>query len=102
MTATITPPTIRTCSEPDCDRTHKAHGLCQRHYQRLQKSGPRRPVVDIDEVLFLIEGGRPIPSICDALDRHPDTITLALRRAGHEAAAQLFVRESSIRKQAKA
>lgn len=29
----------RTCSVPDCDRAHRAHGMCNMHYQRVIKHG---------------------------------------------------------------
>ena len=29
----------RTCSIEDCDRTHQARGLCERHYRRLRITG---------------------------------------------------------------
>lgn len=29
----------RTCSVPDCDRKHEAHGYCRTHYERLRRTG---------------------------------------------------------------
>ena len=40
---------IRVCSVKDCDRGHYAHGVCNLHYQRMQKSGnlpPRKTVAE--------------------------------------------------------
>lgn len=35
--------TQRICSAPDCDKPHKARGLCLLHYRRLQRASGKQP-----------------------------------------------------------
>lgn len=95
--ATIT----RTCTVDGCDRPTKARGWCASHHRQYLRSGlpVGRHQIDTTEVLWLLEGGRPIPSICDALG-HPDSIARALVRDGHREAARLFTNEARLRKAA--
>ena len=93
----------KVCTVDGCDRRHHGRGLCQRHYQRLHKrgqiGGPRPNAIDTDEVLWVLEGGRSIPSICEEMG-HPDSIARALVRDGHKKVARLFTNEARLRKAA--
>lgn len=89
------------CEVEVCGRPVKARGLCQRHYCQLLRTGlpVGRDRIDTEEVLWVLEGGRSIPSICEALG-HPDSIARALVRDGHREVARLFTNEARLRKAA--
>ena len=81
----------RRCAHIDCDRPHKAHGLCAVHYLRAWRgekrvTPPSTPWTEerIEDALWLLSWGTPVDEVmrrtgCSSVA----ALEGALRRAGH-------------------